>query len=218
VPSETRAAGPNDRSSTRLLPRVILTSSPPAAAGRTLAAIAKRVPRAPLPTSLVRSRGTIATGSAALEAIAVRAVRAVGRASLTCTENFPSARARSCRRRPGASIVTARPRSAGITRPRNVAGRRYRARAGPVSVMPCDVTRAVCVAASPEAEVAVSVAVQRPAAYVWATVRPSAAVPSPKSQWNAAASPVAEKVTASGAAPSLAVTWIPTSGGAAEAA
>ena len=60
--------------------------------------------------------------------------------------------------------------------------RPYRAGFGPVKVSPYAVTEVVAVSVVPSADREVSVAVQRPAAYVCSTLCPSAAVPSPKSQ------------------------------------
>src|SRR5919204_1348927 len=86
------------------------------------------------------------------------------------------------------------------------------------SVTPNAVTVTVAVAVSPSAEVAVTVAVQRPAAYVCSAVWPSATVPSPRSQWYAVAAPTAVSTTFSGAGPDAGEASMVTAGGAPAAA
>jgi hypothetical protein len=74
---------------------------------------------------------------------------------------------------------------------------------------------AVAWAVSPSAFVAVTRAVNLPAAYVCCTEEPSALAPSPRSPWYSASSPLAVKVTCKGAAPLCGLTWTLTAGGAA---
>ena len=190
------------RSTRTFWPRVMFTASTPAFAG-TSRAVKKYLPaRTPLPASPVTSLGTTRSASGAdSRALARRDVLAreldagpdrVAPAGVGLRRRDLSVRSDEGDRRPF---------SAGTTAPRKAARRSYLAGFGPASVSPYAVIAAVCVAVSPVADCAVRVAVQRPAAYVCSAVRPSAEVPSPKSQRYDAASPVAAKVTCNGVCP-----------------
>src|SRR5262245_5050246 len=88
-------------------------------------------------------------------------------------------------------------------RPWSLARRPYVPTFGPESVSCTDVMTTLACAVEPSAAVAVTVAVNLPGPYwCWAT-GPSATAWSPKSQWYETASPLAVRVTASGAGPTV---------------